>query len=29
VADYGLRPTTDYLRGIAHNLRLQIWIWKF
>jgi hypothetical protein len=24
VADYGLRPTTDYLRGIAHNLRLQI-----
>ena len=24
VADYGLRPITDYLRGIAHNLSLQI-----
>jgi len=23
VADYGLRPITDYLRGIAHNLSLQ------
>ena len=22
-ADYGLRPITDYLRGIAHNLSLQ------
>ena len=26
VADYGLRPITDYLRGIAHNLSLQIWV---
>lgn len=24
VADYGLRPITDYLRGIAHNLSLQV-----
>jgi len=24
VTDYGLRPTTDYLWGIAHTLSLQI-----